>query len=199
LAISVAGLLVGGGVVWIVRIIGHWVLRREAMGFGDVVLMAMIGSFLGWQAAVTIFFIAPACALLVVALCWIVRRDREIPYGPYISLATLLMLFAWPKLWTAAERIFCLGPVVILMGLAMSVMLVATLYAMQGVKRLLGIPLHEESWLAEWTSADQLAHFAGEHVDEQQGGWRHEVWQGQLSGRGLSHYETWRRGSRDRR
>jgi len=40
LAVSVAGLVVGGGTVWMVRIIGEWVLKREAMGFGDVILMA---------------------------------------------------------------------------------------------------------------------------------------------------------------
>jgi len=47
LAVSLAGLIVGGGLVWIVRVIGTRVLRREAMGFGDVILMAMIGSLVG--------------------------------------------------------------------------------------------------------------------------------------------------------
>ena len=63
LAVSLVGLIVGGGVVWAVRIIGQWTLRQEAMGFGDVILMAVIGSFLGWQATVTVFVISPLCAL----------------------------------------------------------------------------------------------------------------------------------------
>jgi len=67
LAVSLAGLLVGGGMIWTVRIIGARVLGREAMGFGDVVLMAMIGSFLGWQPTVVVFFLAPICAMVVVA------------------------------------------------------------------------------------------------------------------------------------
>ena len=41
----------------VVRVLGSQVLRREAMGFGDVTLMAMIGAFLGWQAAVLTFFL----------------------------------------------------------------------------------------------------------------------------------------------
>ena len=40
---ALVGLAAGGGLIWIVRIIGSAVLRREAMGFGDVTLMAMIG------------------------------------------------------------------------------------------------------------------------------------------------------------
>ena len=75
LAVSLAGFMVAGGVVWLVRIIGHWALGREAMGFGDVVLMAMVGSFLGWQAGIMVFFIAPMFALLVVAATFIFRRQ----------------------------------------------------------------------------------------------------------------------------
>ena len=56
---SVSGLLVGAGLTQLVRKSCGFVFRREAMGFGDVTLMGMIGAFLGWQAAVLTFFIAP--------------------------------------------------------------------------------------------------------------------------------------------
>ncbi|MCX7426655.1 MAG: prepilin peptidase, partial [Planctomycetia bacterium] len=56
---ALVGMAAAGGLVWAVRIIGSAVLRREAMGFGDVTLMAMIGAFLGWQASILIFFLAP--------------------------------------------------------------------------------------------------------------------------------------------
>ena len=45
--------------MWAVRLIGTAALRREAMGFGDVTLMMMIGTFLGWQACSDLFFLAP--------------------------------------------------------------------------------------------------------------------------------------------
>ncbi|MGH7200867.1 MAG: prepilin peptidase [Planctomycetaceae bacterium] len=196
LAVSVAGLVVGGGLVWVVRIIGQWTLRQEAMGFGDVILMALIGSYLGWQPTIVVFFLAPVCALAVVALAFVFRRQREIPYGPYLSAAALLLLAFWPSIWPIAERFFSIGPLLAPVAVAGVVSLAASLMLMQFVKRLLGIPLAppQEEWIEEWTSADQLTFFAGESVDHQQGRWRSDEWPGIAAGRGTLHEQRWKHG-----
>ncbi len=194
LMVSLVGLIVGGGTVWAVRIIGFRILRQEAMGFGDVILMAVIGSFLGWQPTVVVFFLAPVCALAAVAACWIFRKHREIPYGPYLSLATLLVILGWQTIWPIAERVFSLGPVLLFVVLLMTVFLVLTLQLVQGIKRLMGIPLYPQLWSDEWTSADQLAHFSGETVDEYFGRWRTEEWPGRDSGRGVQFDNIWKDG-----
>jgi leader peptidase (prepilin peptidase)/N-methyltransferase len=200
LAVSLAGIVVGGGSVWMVRIIGQWVLKREAMGFGDVVLMATIGSFLGWQPTLVVFFIAPVCALVVVAALWLFRRDREIPYGPYLSLATLILLIGWKHIWPAAERVFSLGFFVPAMGLLMCALLYLSLQMMQWTKRLLGIPDFvpaEEETI--WQSADQLFHFAGDNADHQRTGWRRPQWPGVSAGRGSLNEQRWRSGRPDQK
>lgn len=109
--VGMIGLLVGGGITQTVRVLGTLALRREAMGFGDVTLMAMIGAYMGWQVAVLTFFIAPffglAQALWKLGV-YVGKRlagrkatsaDREIPFGPYLSMAALLMLLSWPWFW----------------------------------------------------------------------------------------------------
>lgn len=89
LTTSLIGLVVGGAVVWITRICGRWGLRQEAMGFGDVTLMSMIGAFVGWQAAVMIFFAAPATALIFGGIKWLITRDSAFCYGPFLCLAAV--------------------------------------------------------------------------------------------------------------
>ena len=202
LAVSLAGLLMGGAIIWEVRLIGFWILRQEAMGFGDVVLMGMIGSFVGWQPVILVFFIAPICALAVVAVSVVFRRDREIPYGPYLSLGTVILLLAWKPLWPFAERVFDFGAVTgILFPVLLFVSLTASLAAMQMIKRLLGLPAHRArgrvwEWSDEWTSADQLTHHANEKVNRDTALQRGPAWPGTLSCRGRLYYDVWRNGRR---
>lgn len=109
LASGLAGIAIGGGLVWIVRILGSAVLHREAMGFGDVTLLAMIGAFLGWQAAVIVFFLAPLAGV-VVGLCrLLLQGEKEIPYGPFLCLAAMGTVLAWPALWNVGYPYFSLG------------------------------------------------------------------------------------------
>ncbi len=106
---ALVGMAAGGGLIWLVRIIGSAALGREAMGFGDVTLMAMIGSFLGWQSSLLIFFLAPIAGLVVGLFRAILWRNREIPYGPFLCLAALLLIICWDGFWQWSQPIFELG------------------------------------------------------------------------------------------
>jgi prepilin signal peptidase PulO-like enzyme (type II secretory pathway) len=107
---SLVGMCFGGGLIWSVRVVGRLALRVEAMGFGDVTLMAMIGAFVGWQAAFLIFFLAPFTALLIAAAQRILTGQRHIAFGPYLCLATLIVVLGWHSVWTHwASMMFSLG------------------------------------------------------------------------------------------
>ena len=119
---ALIGLAASGGVVWAVRLIGTAALRREAMGFGDVTLMMMIGTFLGWQACLMVFFLAPFAGLLAGIAQLIFRRDQEIPYGPYLCLAAAATVVLWAPIWSWAQPLFAVGwlvPAVLVVGLAL--------------------------------------------------------------------------------
>ncbi|MDA7909128.1 A24 family peptidase [bacterium] len=126
------GMAFGGGLVWAIRIIGTIALQKEAMGFGDVTLHAMIGAFLGWQAALLVFVMAPFAALLVVLIQFIVTRQSEIAFGPYLSAGALILLVTWGRMWpVVSESVFRLGPV-LLMILAGALVLMALMLVTLG-------------------------------------------------------------------
>jgi prepilin signal peptidase PulO-like enzyme (type II secretory pathway) len=106
---SLVGLGFGGGMIWSVRIVGRLALHKEAMGFGDVTLMAMIGAFLGWQPCLMIFFLSPFAALVIAVAQWALTGRRDIPYGPYLCAAALVVILWWPWFWTNFGAAFAAG------------------------------------------------------------------------------------------
>lgn len=62
------------------------------MGFGDVKLMGMIGGVVGWKLSVAIFFVAPFFGLFMAIPVLILKKKHLIPYGPFLSLATLVCI-----------------------------------------------------------------------------------------------------------
>ncbi|MBP5430243.1 MAG: prepilin peptidase [Elusimicrobiaceae bacterium] len=89
--------LLGAGVglfgVLAIALIGTWLFKKEAMGGGDVKLMAGIGSLIGWQGVITTVVMGSFFGL-VYALFVMIRRGKQvneaIPFGPFLSLGALV-------------------------------------------------------------------------------------------------------------
>lgn len=91
---SVLGALVGAGTLWGIGVVGKWIFRKEAMGFGDVKLMAMVGSLIGTAKVLLVNFILAPIVGAVVGVILKVRYRRDlIPYGPFLALGTLAAVF----------------------------------------------------------------------------------------------------------
>ncbi|MEM8783396.1 MAG: prepilin peptidase [Planctomycetota bacterium] len=104
LAGVVIGYLVGGGVVWSIRIFGTLLFGKEAMGLGDVHLMAAVGAVIGWRDATLAFFLAPFIGIAVVLVtagvgAVLKGRTRVIPYGPSLCAATLVVMLFRNEIW----------------------------------------------------------------------------------------------------
>ncbi|MEM7578046.1 MAG: prepilin peptidase [Planctomycetota bacterium] len=98
------GYLVGGGVVWAIRIFGTLLFGKEAMGLGDVHLMAAVGAVIGWRDATLAFFLAPFIGIAVVIVtagvgAVLKGRTRVIPYGPSLCAATLVVMLFRNEIW----------------------------------------------------------------------------------------------------
>jgi leader peptidase (prepilin peptidase) / N-methyltransferase len=90
---SVAGALLGGGMLYATAFLYEKVRGAEGMGGGDIKLLAMIGAFVGWRGTLaTIFFGAFLGAMGGILA---MRKGGEglktaIPFGPYLCVAALL-------------------------------------------------------------------------------------------------------------
>ena len=89
--------LLGAGVglfgVLAIALVGTWMFGKEAMGGGDVKLMAGIGAFVGWQGVITTVVFG-SCLGLVYALYMMVRHGKKggdaIPFGPFLSMGAVI-------------------------------------------------------------------------------------------------------------
>ncbi|MBM4053456.1 MAG: prepilin peptidase [Planctomycetes bacterium] len=89
---SLAGTFAGGGLIFLCGVMGKLLFKKDAMGFGDVKLMGMIGAIVGWKLAIAIFFVAPFFGLLMAIPVLVLKKSHLIPYGPFLSVAALLCI-----------------------------------------------------------------------------------------------------------
>lgn len=98
LVAAVLGAALGGGSIYTVGVLGKLLFRKEAMGFGDVKFMAMVGALLGWKGALlTLLMACLLGSLYGLGRFVVVRRMGYVPFGPFLSGGALVVLFA--SLW----------------------------------------------------------------------------------------------------
>jgi leader peptidase (prepilin peptidase)/N-methyltransferase len=92
---SIIGLIFGGGLILLIRVLGGKAYKKEVMGMGDVFLTAMIGAFVGFPAIIIAIFIAALTgAIFGLAFLVSTRRNREspIPFGPFLSIGGMAII-----------------------------------------------------------------------------------------------------------
>ncbi len=90
------GTLAGAGFLYLVLFYGGVLYGQEAMGEGDLNLIALVGAFLGWRAVVITILVAcltgSAVGITLIALRRLTRR-QHIPFGPFLGLGAVVALF----------------------------------------------------------------------------------------------------------
>ena len=81
---SLIGLLIGSGLVLWIALVAEAVLRKEAMGFGDVKFVGMVGAFCGWQGAIFSIFGGAIVGTFWFALAFLWQKiaGRPVPVAP---------------------------------------------------------------------------------------------------------------------
>jgi leader peptidase (prepilin peptidase)/N-methyltransferase len=101
---SLIGLGVGFGLFWCIGFLGRLILKKDAMGFGDVKLMGTLGAFFGMEGVWFITFLASLIGAVVgLGLVALGKRDLQgrIPFGPYLALAALIWMRGGAEWWSS--------------------------------------------------------------------------------------------------
>ena len=82
---SALGAALGYGLLWAVAVAGEWIFKKEAMGGGDIKMMAMVGAFLG-PAGVPLTLFLGALLGTLVFLPISMKTDKLVPFGIFLAL-----------------------------------------------------------------------------------------------------------------
>ena len=83
---ALLGAAAGFVLLWAVGAIGTRLFKEEAMGGGDIKMMAMVGAFVGWQGVLLTVFLGALLGTLVFVPLSVVGRKRLVPFGVFLSL-----------------------------------------------------------------------------------------------------------------
>lgn len=95
--LAVVGAVLATLFIWSVRKIANWYYKTEALGAGDVTLMAPLALLMGWPnviVGVYLSFISGAIVGVILMLAKKKKKDATIPFGPFLILGTFISL-AW--------------------------------------------------------------------------------------------------------
>ena len=119
------GIAIGYGVPWLIGEIYFRVTKREGLGLGDSMLLAVIGALLGWKGVVVSLFGGSVLGSVIGITAILVRKEdpeepeepeeaseeespdedqeerpglmkMELPFGPFLAMGALFYLFAEP-------------------------------------------------------------------------------------------------------
>lgn len=89
---GLAHALIGGAsgylLLWAVAAMGQRMFKEEAMGGGDIKMMAMVGAFLGWQGVLLTVFLGALLGTLIFLPLSLIGRKKLVPFGVFLSLGS---------------------------------------------------------------------------------------------------------------
>jgi leader peptidase (prepilin peptidase) / N-methyltransferase len=94
---SILGVILGGGILYVIAKSYEVIRKREGMGGGDIKLLGMIGAFCGWKGVVFSLVTGSLVGTVIgIPLMLIKRQDTKyaLPFGPFLSLGALLYTIA---------------------------------------------------------------------------------------------------------
>lgn len=95
---AVIGAAVGFGLLWLVGYLGSWAFKEEAMGGGDIKMMAMVGAFVGWQGVLLTIFMGALAGTIVFLPLALVGKKKLVPFGVFLAVGAAVSYLVGPAI-----------------------------------------------------------------------------------------------------
>jgi leader peptidase (prepilin peptidase)/N-methyltransferase len=83
---ALLGAVTGFALLWLIGFAGQLILKEEAMGGGDVKMMAMVGAFVGWQGVLLTIFLGALLGTIIFLPLSLLGRKKLVPFGVFLSV-----------------------------------------------------------------------------------------------------------------
>jgi len=93
---ALIGAAVGFGLLWIVGQLGTWAFKEEAMGGGDIKMMAMVGAFVGWQGVLLTIFMGALAGTLIFLPMSLAGKKKLVPFGIFLAIGAAVTYLVGP-------------------------------------------------------------------------------------------------------
>jgi len=92
------GAAAGFALLWVVGQAGTWAFKEEAMGGGDIKMMAMVGAFVGWQGVLLAIFLGALVGTIIFLPLTLLGRKRLVPFGVFLALGAAITYLVGPSI-----------------------------------------------------------------------------------------------------
>lgn len=93
---AVLGAAVGFGLLWAIGALGTMAFKEEAMGGGDIKMMAMVGAFVGWQGVLLTIFLGALAGTVIFLPLSLMGKKKLVPFGVFLAMGAVLTYLVGP-------------------------------------------------------------------------------------------------------
>ena len=91
---AVIGAAVGFALLWVIAWLGKHAFKKEAMGGGDIKMMAMVGAFVGWKGVFLTIFLGSIVGTVVFGPLALIGKKKDVPFGIFLAMGAAVT-FLW--------------------------------------------------------------------------------------------------------
>ena len=95
---ALLGAATGFVLLWAVGAVGTRIFKEDAMGGGDIKMMAMVGAFVGWQGVLLTVFLGALLGTVIFVPLSLIGGKRLVPFGVFLALGAATAFLAGPAL-----------------------------------------------------------------------------------------------------